>query len=116
MKSIRWQKEDLGASYEYGDIPDKMKKDATLYRNRLLDRIAEEDDEMLEKYLDTGDLDEESVLKLIKMRTVKYKDVPVFCGASLKNIGVQPLMDAVVDFLSPFPVLLIDHYLNTTNS
>jgi elongation factor G len=103
MKSIRWQKEDLGASYEYGDIPDKMKKDAALYRSRLLDRIAEEDDELLEKYLETGDLDEESVLKLIKMRTVKYKDVPVFCGASLKNIGVQPLMDAVVDFL-PSPV------------
>jgi elongation factor G len=103
MKSIRWKNEDLGVSYEYGNIPEKMKKEAAIYRNRLLDRIAEEDDEMLEKYLDTGDLEEKAVLKLIKMRSVKYKDVPVLCGASLKNIGVQPLMDAVVDFL-PSPV------------
>ncbi|HEB32978.1 MAG TPA: elongation factor G [Spirochaetes bacterium] len=103
MKSIRWNREDLGAVYEYGDISEEMKNEASRYRNELLDRIAEEDDELLEKYLETGDLEEEAVLKLIKMRTVKYKDVPVFCGASLKNIGVQPLMDAVVDFL-PSPV------------
>ena len=103
MQSIKWKKEDLGSVFEYGEIPDDLKDDAVKHRNELLDRIAEEDDEMLEEYLESGDLEEQAILKLIKMTTVKYKHVPVYCGASLKNIGVQPVMDGIVDFL-PSPI------------
>ncbi len=103
MRSIRWNPDDLRLTFEFGDIPGDLEEDASRYRADLLERIAEEDDHLLEKYLDTGDLEEDEVLTLIKLMTVRYRGVPVYCGSSLKNMGVQPLMDGIVDFL-PSPV------------
>jgi elongation factor G len=103
MKLIRWNSGDFGSTLEHYEIPDDQKSESIKYRSILLDKIAEEDDELLEKYLETGDLEEEDILKLLKKMTVLYKGVPVYCGASLKNMGVQPLIDGVVDFL-PSPV------------
>jgi elongation factor G len=103
MRSIRWNPNDLRLTFEFGDIPGDLEEDASRYRADLLERIAEEDDHLLEKYLDTGDLEEDEVLTLIKLMTVRYRGVPVYCGSSLKNMGVQPLMDGIVDFL-PSPV------------
>jgi len=103
MKSIRWNLEDLGATYEYGEIPDKYRGDAIKYRNELLEKIAEEDDGLLEKYLEIGDLEEKDIKKLVKLITLRYKAVPVYCGSSLRNMGVQPLLDGIIDFL-PSPV------------
>jgi elongation factor G len=103
MKSVRWNGEDLGLTYEYSEIPGDLKNEAQRLRAVLLEKIAEEDDELLERYLDTGELEEEEILRLVKLMTVQYKGVPVYCGSSLKNTGVQPLMDGITDFL-PSPV------------
>lgn len=103
MQTIRWNEDDLGLTYTYHDIPDKLIDEAQKRRTELLDKIAEEDDELLEKYLEQGDLEETAIIKLVKLTTIKYKGVPVYCGASLKNMGVQPLIDGIVDFL-PSPV------------
>ena len=103
MRSIRWNLNDMGLTYEFGDIPEGLRTDAVRYRADLLEKIAEEDDKLLEKYLDTGDLEEQEILALIKLMAVRYKGVPVYCGSSLKNMGVQPLMDGIVDFL-PSPL------------
>ena len=103
MRSIRWSPDDLGLTFELEDIPGDLEEDASRYRADLLEKIAEEDDHLLEKYLETGDLEEDEVLTLIKLMTVRYRGVPVYCGSSLKNMGVQPLMDGIVDFL-PSPV------------
>jgi len=105
MRSIRWKPEDLGFTFEYGEIPENLREDARHYRSELLEKIAEEDDVLLEKYLETGDLVEEEILKLLKLMVIRYKGVPVYCGSSLRNIGVQPLMDGIVEFLpSPLEV------------
>jgi len=103
MKSILWDEDNLGTTYEYGEIPDKYRGDAIKYRNELLEKIVEEDDDLLEKYLESGDLEETDIKKLIKKMAIGYKGVPVYCGSSLKNRGVQPLIDGIIDFL-PSPV------------
>ncbi len=103
MKVIHWSKEDLGLKYSYEEIPVNLKEEAQKHRSLLLDKIAEEDDALLEKYLERGDLEDEEIIKLIKLMTIHNKGIPVYCGASLKNIGVQPLIDGIVDFL-PSPV------------
>ena len=103
MKAVYWNKNDVGLTYTYQDIPVDLKDEVQTYRSELLDKIAEADDELLEKYLDEGNLGEHEINKLIKLMTIRYKGVPVYCGASLRNIGVQPLIDGVVDFL-PSPL------------
>jgi elongation factor G len=103
MKSIRWKVEDLGSTFEYGEIPQPLRGDAAKHRHELLEKIAEEDDSLLEKYLERGELEEAEIVRLIKLMTFRYKGVPVYCGSSLRNMGVQPLMDGIVDFL-PSPV------------
>ncbi len=103
MKSIRWNNEDLGFTYQYSEIPQLLRDDAVKYRHELLEKIAEEDDSLLEKYLEQGDLEEAEIVHLIKLMTFQYKGVPVYCGSSLRNLGVQPLMDGIVDFL-PSPL------------
>ena len=103
MRSIRWNADDMGTTYEFGDIPEELQTDARSFRADLLEKIAEEDDQLLEKYLDSGDLEEQEILTLIKLMTVRYKGVPVYCGSSLKNMGVQPLIDGIIDFL-PSPL------------
>ncbi|MCD6397292.1 MAG: elongation factor G, partial [Spirochaetaceae bacterium] len=103
MKAIYWNSDDFGATFRYEEIPEELKTKAEEYRSNLLEKIAEEDDELLEKYLEEGELKENEILKLIKKMTISYKGVPVYCGASLKNIGVQPIIDGVVNFL-PSPI------------
>ncbi len=103
MKSIYWNPEDLGVTYEYREIPGELIEEAEKQRHGLLDKILEEDDEILAKYLENGDLEESDIQNLIKLMTIRYKGVPVYCGSSLKNMGVQPLIDAVKYFL-PSPV------------
>jgi elongation factor G len=102
MRSIRWN-EDQGLTFEFGEIPGDMQESAEAYRSELFEKIAEEDDALLETYLETGDLSEEEILRLIKLATIRYRGVPVYCGSSLKNMGVQPLMDGIVHFL-PSPL------------
>jgi elongation factor G len=103
MKAVHWKSEDLGITFEYSDIPEELKKQSEKHRHELLEQIVEEDDEIPECYLEKGDVTEDEITKLIKLMTVHYKGVPVYCGASLKNIGVQPLIEGIINFL-PSPI------------
>ncbi|MEL0124376.1 MAG: elongation factor G, partial [Alphaproteobacteria bacterium] len=105
MKSIVWQEESLGAKFVYEDIAEDMKAKAEEYREKLIETIVEMDDSVMEKYLDGEIPSEETVKSLIRKGTISSKFVPVLCGSAFKNKGVQPMLDAVIDFLpSPLDV------------
>lgn len=105
MKAIRWHEEDFGQTFDFEDIPPDFVSEATELRETLIDTVAAEDDELLEKYLDGDAISEEELTRGIRMGTLNGTFVPVLCGTSLKNQGVQPLIDAVVDYLpSPLDV------------
>ena len=103
MKAILWKDEKLGAEYSYEKIPADLKEKAEKYRSEMLDMAAEVDDETMEKYLSGVELTEEDIKACIRKGTVRRLFVPVLCGSAFKNKGVQPLLDAVVDFL-PSPL------------
>ena len=103
MKAIIWQGEDLGAKYDYTDIPQELKEKATELREKLIEVAVEADDEVMEAYLDGKEIDDNSLMSCIRKGTVSQLFVPVLCGSAFKNKGVQPLLDAVVDFL-PSPI------------
>ena len=102
-KAIIWHSEDLGATFEEIEIPDEYKKQAEEYRSQLMEAVAEANEDLIEKYLEEGTLTEEELKKGIRKATLSMKMFPVLCGASFKNKGVQPLLDAVVEFL-PSPI------------
>ncbi|MFL2662390.1 MAG: elongation factor G [Alphaproteobacteria bacterium] len=105
MKSIVWQEESLGAKFVYEDISDDMKAKADEYREKLIETIVEMDDSVMEKYLDGEIPSDETIKGLIRKGTISSKFVPVLCGSAFKNKGVQPMLDAVIDFLpSPLDV------------
>ncbi len=99
MRSIVWKNEALGAEYTAGEIPADMKDQAAEYRHKLIETVVEMDDAALEKYLGGEEPDEKTLTACIRKGTVTSKFYPVICGAAFKNKGVQPLLDAVVDFL-----------------
>ena len=103
MQSIIWKDGSLGAEFAYGDIPADMQDKANEYRATLMDTIVESDDEMMEKYLGGEELTEEEIKRCIRKGTIAGAFVPITCGTAFKNKGVQPLLDAVVDYL-PSPV------------
>ncbi len=96
-------KDDLGKDIEECDIPDDMKEDAEKYRQQLLEAAAEQDDELMMKYLDSGDLTPDEIRLGLRKGTLASKIVPVTCGSSYKNKGVQELLDAVIAYL-PSPI------------
>ena len=109
MKAIRWHDEDFGQTFDLEDIPSDMVAEATEMRETLIDTVAAEDDELLEKYLDGEVISDEELTCGIRVGTLGGAFVPVLCGTSLKNQGVQPLIDAVVTYLpSPLDVLPIE--------
>ncbi|MBA4210715.1 MAG: elongation factor G [Parvibaculum sp.] len=103
MKEIVWKDESLGAEFEYRDIRDDLKEQANEYRSKLVETAVEMDDAAMEAYLEGNEPDEETLKKLIRKGTIGRNFVPVLCGSAFKNKGVQPMLDAVVDFL-PSPV------------
>jgi len=110
MKAIVYRDEALGAEYLLEDIPVEMQAEAQEYREKLIEKVSESDDRLLEKYLGGGEITEDEVKRALRVRCVSsVRDdqqatfVPVLCGSAFKNKGVQPLLDAVVDFL-PSPV------------
>jgi elongation factor G len=96
-------KDDLGREYEYVDIPENLIDKANEKRHELIEIIAESDEELLVKYLDGEDLTEDEMKKAIRKMTIEGKMVPVLCGSSYRNKGVQMLLDAIVDYL-PSPL------------
>ncbi len=103
QKVITWNDDTLGLSYELSDIPSDFLSQAEEYRERLIETVAEIDDDIAEKYLEGADISEKEIKEAIRKATVSLKVVPVMCGAALQNKGIQPILDAVVDFL-PSPV------------
>jgi len=102
-KAIVWHEETLGASYSEIDIPESSRAEAEGYRGRLIEAVAETDDVLTEKYLEGKPITEPEIVEAIRKATVGMKVVPVLCGSALKNKGVQPLLDAVVNYL-PSPL------------
>ncbi len=102
-REIVWTGEELGAKFEYREIRDEFKEQAAEYRNTLVESAAECDDELLEKYLEEGELTTEELKQALRVGTLNMKIFPVLCGTAFKNKGVQPLLDAVLDYL-PAPV------------
>ncbi len=103
MQQIQWDDDTLGASYTVGDIQADLREDAELYRDQLLETLAEVDDGIMEAYLAEAPIETEAILAAIRQAAVALKLVPVLCGSALKNKGIQPLLDAIVQFL-PSPV------------
>lgn len=99
-KAYRWGSDELGAKYEVSDdIPQDMKDQVEEYRRKLIEKIAETDDVLLEKYLAGEEISVEELRKALRAAVIGYKLVPIYAGSSLRNKGVQPLLDAVVDYL-----------------
>jgi elongation factor G len=109
MKAIRWQDETMGADYVVEEIPADQLAEAKEYREQLIEKVSEVDDRILEKYLHGQEISEEEIRAAVRKRTIEsvrkeeFAFVPVICGSAFKNKGVQPLLDAVVDFL-PSPM------------
>lgn len=100
-------KDDLGKDYEKTDIPADMLEEAKKYRAILVEAVAEQDDELMEKFFEDGDLSVEDLKRGLRIATIKMAVTPVLCGSSYKNKGVQFLLDAIIDYL-PSP-LDVDH-------
>ncbi|HSP14843.1 MAG TPA: elongation factor G [Thermoanaerobaculia bacterium] len=103
MKALVFHDETLGAKYEVIDVPEEYRADAEHYREKLVESIAEQHDELLKKYLDGQPLSVAELKAALREATIAQKITPVLCGSAFKNKGVQPLLDAVVDYL-PSPV------------
>jgi elongation factor G len=103
MKGLRWNTEDKGASYETVEIPAELAEQAEEWHGKLIETLADHDDEIAELYLGDGDLDVAALKAGIRRATLASKLTPVLCGTAFKNKGVQPMLDAVVDFL-PSPL------------
>ncbi len=98
-KAVVWKDEALGAEFEYVDIPAELADQAAEYRHKLLETAVEMDDAAMEAYLEGNEPDEATLKKCIRMGAISSIFVPVICGSAFKNKGVQPLLDAVVDYL-----------------
>src|SRR5579871_6667756 len=103
MKAIIWREETLGAEYAVEEIPEELKKKATAFHNQLVETIVENDDDLLHKYMEGENISPEELRKSLRKSTIALKLFPVICGSAFKNKGVQPLLDAVVDYL-PSPL------------
>ncbi len=99
MKTIRWSEDDQGTSFSYEDIPADMEADAAKWREWLVENAAEATEELMELYLEEGELSEAQIMKGIRIRTLASEIVPTFCGSAFKNKGVQAVLDAVVDYM-----------------
>jgi elongation factor G len=99
MRGIKYSDETLGAQYEETDVPDEYKDAALKAREEMVEAIAETDDELLEKYLSGDEVTNDELKAALRRATVTNRLHPVLCGSAFKNKGVQPLLDAVVDFL-----------------
>lgn len=107
MKRYKWFEETLGAKYEVQDIPENLLPMAREYREQLIEAVAEFDDALMQKYLDGTEIQEMEFQNAIRKGTLSGKFTPVFCGSAFKNKGVQPLLDAVVNYL-PAPIDIPD--------
>jgi len=105
MKAIIWLEETLGAKYEIVDIPEEYREKAEEWRAKMVETIVEHDDELMMRYLEGEEIPVPDLKRVLRKATIERKLVPVLCGAAFKNKGIQPLLDAVIDYLpSPLDV------------
>ncbi len=103
MKEIIWNEEDNGITFEYQDIRAELKDECQKWRENMLETAAEANEELMNTYLETGDLSEDQIKQGLRIRTISNEIVPMLCGSAFKNKGVQAMLDAVVE-LMPSPV------------
>ena len=103
MKAIIWDEASQGMKFEYRDIPADLKEKAAEWREKMLEAAAEADEDLMNEYLENGDLPEEKIKAGLRKRTIANEIQPMLCGTAFKNKGVQRMLDAVIDFL-PSPV------------
>ena len=103
MKAITWKDENLGADFELIEIPEDLKDNANKYRKELIETAVEQDEKLMEDYLNGKEISEINLIKCIRSGCLKFDFVPILTGSAFKNKGVQPLLDAVVNYL-PSPV------------
>ena len=99
MKAVIWQNEDLGAKFDLAEIPAELKEKASQYRKELVETAVEEDEKLMEDYLNGKEPSEADLIKCIRKGTLGFNFVPITTGSAFKNKGVQPLLDAVIDYL-----------------
>ena len=99
MKALYWDGDDMGTSYREEDIPSDLVDQSNEYREAMLESVAEASEDLMEKYLENGDLSLEEIIQGIRIRTLNNEIVPTICGSAFKNKGVQPMLDCVIDFL-----------------
>ena len=99
MKAIYWDEETRGTKFEERDIPDHLQEKCNELREQLLETAAEANEELMEKYLEEGDLSSDDIKKALRERTIANEVVLVTCGSAFKNKGVQAMLDAVIDFM-----------------
>ncbi|PMB54832.1 Translation elongation factor G [Coxiella-like endosymbiont] len=99
MKAIYWNEADKGRTYKLAEIPEEMKLDAQEWYEKMLEAVAESSEELMEKYLENGELSKQEVREGLRRRTLANEIVPMLCGSAFKNKGVQALLDAVIDYL-----------------
>ena len=113
MEAIYWEKENMGINYKTGQIPADMIDACNTWRENLLEAAAEANEELMDKYLETDDLSEQEIHQGIRERCLTTEVVPVCCGSAFKNIGVQAMLDAIVNYLpSPLEVKAINGILD----
>ena len=103
MRSIIWDEESQGMKFTYGDIPAELQDEAQKWRENMIEAAAEASEELMNKYLEEGELSEEDIIKGLRTRTIACEIQPMLCGTAFKNKGVQRMLDAVIQFL-PSPV------------
>ena len=103
MKAILWDEESMGIKFDYHDIPSDLVDVANEWREKMIEAAAEADDILMDKYLESGSLDEDEIVSGIRKRTINGEIQPMLCGTAFKNKGVQRMLDAVIQFL-PSPI------------
>ena len=103
MKAIYWDEASQGMKFEYTEIPAELLDTCKEWREKMLEAAAESSEEMMNKYLEEGDLSEADIMKGLRARTIASEIVPMLCGSAFKNKGVQKMLDAVIDYM-PSPV------------
>lgn len=99
MKAVRWSEKDLGVSFDLEDIPADLLEDAEQYREQMVEAAAESSEELMDAYLEAGELTIEQIQVGLRTRTIAGEIVPAFCGSAFKNKGVQALLDGIVNYL-----------------
>ena len=102
MKAILWEEENFGIKFEYADIPDDLKDVCQKWYDNMVETSAEANEDLMNKYLETGELSEEEIKQGLRIRTISNEIVPMLCGSAFKNKGVQAMLDAVIE-LMPAP-------------